>query len=212
MPIANDSQSVFHLLENHVPGPSLAYAHELWIQSPFQFKLTKNRQTKVGDFTCKSNAAHVRITVNHDLNPYLFLLTYVHEVAHLRVFLKHGSRAEAHGQHWKSTFQELLGPLLRETVFPPDILHELSRHMENPKASSFADIQLTQVLRSYDPHAKEVILLSSIPEGSIFKLQGRYFKKGQLRRTRVICREVKSKRNFLVPMEAPVTDVQISIF
>lgn len=212
MAIVYDSATLHALLGAHVPQASVSYAHQLWQQSPFRLKLTKSRQTKVGDFSCKHNSKHVQITLNHDLNPYMFLLTYVHEVAHLRAFLTYGLRVEAHGQEWKEIFKQLLAPLLEESVFPPEILHELRRHMVNPKASSFADIALTKVLRAYDKNSQSVALLSSIPEGSIFKLQGRYFKKGQLRRTRVLCLEVKSKRNYLVPMEAQVTDVQFSIF
>lgn len=83
--------------------------------------------------------------------------------------------------------------------------------MVNPKASSFADVTLTQRLRAYDANRKSMPLLSSLPEGSIFKLQGRYFKKGKLRRTRVLCLEMKSKRNYLVPAEAEVSDVQLAL-
>jgi SprT protein len=72
-------------------------------------------------------------------------------------------------------------------------------------------VYLTQVLRSFDVNQKSVALLSGIPEGSIFKLQGRYFKKGKLRRTRVLCQEMKTKRNYLVPMEAQVSDVQLAL-
>jgi SprT protein len=211
MPVANDSTSVLSILNNQIPQPSVVYAHQLWHESPFELKLARSRQTKVGDFSCKHNSAKVRITLNHDLNPYLFLLTYVHEVAHLRVYLGHGRKAAAHGHEWKSSFQHLLSPLLQESTFPVEILHELQRHMINPKASSFADIALTQALRAYDKNTHSIAVLSGIPEGSIFKLQGRYFKKGKLRRTRVVCMEVKSKRNYLVPVEAQITDVQLSL-
>jgi SprT protein len=211
MPAANDSESVLSILQHHVPQPSVAYSYALWQQHPFTLKITKARQTKVGDFSCRHSGTHLQITLNHDLNPYLFLLTYVHEVAHLRVFIQHGRKAEAHGHHWKEAFKELLAPLLSETVFPHQILHALQLHMQNPKASSFADVYLTQVLRSFDVNQKSVALLSGIPEGSIFKLQGRYFKKGKLRRTRVLCQEMKTKRNYLVPMEAQVSDVQLAL-
>jgi hypothetical protein len=84
-------------------------------------------------------------------------------------------------------------------------------HMENPKASSFADIALTKALRGFDADAKELIILSDLPEGSIFKLHDRYFQKGKLRRTRVLCKELNSKRQYLVPAEAEVSDVQLSL-
>ncbi|HEY8935506.1 MAG TPA: hypothetical protein VIM65_21005, partial [Cyclobacteriaceae bacterium] len=65
--------------------------------------------------------------------------------------------------------------------------------------------------RLYDHNYQQQVALSEIPEGSIFKLQGRYFSKGKLRRTRVICKEIKSKKNYLVPIDALVSDVQLSL-
>lgn len=205
------AEKTHSILVKHVPEGTSDYCFNLWQHAPFELKLTKTRQTKVGDFTSRSSRSHPRITLNHDLNPYAFLLTYVHEVAHLHVHLKHGHRVDPHGEEWKNIFRELLTPLLQENAFPSEILHELKRHMINPKASSYADTELTRALRLYDKDSHLLIVLSDIPEGSIFKLQGRYFLKGKLRRTRVVCKEVKSKRSYLVPVDALVSDVQLSL-
>ncbi|SKC73101.1 SprT-like domain-containing protein [Ohtaekwangia koreensis] len=205
------SEKVLDILQAHIPTPAVGYCFDLWKASPFDLKLTKSRQTKVGDFTSKRTKSHPRITLNHDLNPYLFLTTYIHEVAHLKVYLQYGARVDPHGEQWKTTFTDLMLPLLWESVFPEEILHELRRHMVNPKASSFADATLTQAFRKFDKNAHQFAVLSEIPEGSIFKLQGRYFRKGKLRRTRVLCRELNSKRDYLVPAEAQVSDVQFSL-
>lgn len=138
-------------------------------------------------------------------------MTYIHEVAHLHVFLKFGNRVDPHGEEWKNMFKGLMTPVLQKEVFPVKILHELERHMINPKASSFADADLTRVLRSFDKNANQYTALSDIPEGSIFHFQGRYFKKGKAKRTRVLCSEVKTKRNYLVPAEVLVSNVQLSL-
>lgn len=202
---------VLSILQSHVPTPAVAYCFDLWKASPFELKLSKARQTKVGDFTSRRTKKHPRITLNNDLNPYQFLLTYVHEVAHLYVYLRHGNRVDPHGEEWKTTFTELMLPMLWESVFPDEILHELRRHMINPKASSFSDTQLTLVMRKFDKDAHQFALLSEIPEGSIFTFQGRQFRKGKLRRTRVLCREMQSKRDYLVPADAQVSNVQLSL-
>lgn len=204
------SDKVFTILQSHVPASSLEYCFSLWKESPFELKITKSRQTKVGDFTSRRTKLHPRITLNNDLNPFLFLVTYVHEVAHLRVYLQFGNRLDPHGDKWKTTFTDLMVPLLWESVFPEEILHELRRHMINPKASSFADTDLTQAFRKFDKNSSQMVL-SDVPEGSIFRLQGRYFKKGKLRRTRVLCREMQSKKDYLVPADALVSDVQLSL-
>ncbi len=82
--------------------------------------------------------------------------------------------------------------------------------MIQPKASSFSDTKLTHALRQYDERQKSATLLSEIPEGSIFGLHGRWFTKGKLKRTRVLCRELKTKKNFLVPVDVPVESAQLS--
>ena len=165
----------------------------------------------MGDFTSKRSKSHPRITLNNDLNPYLFLTTYIHEVAHLHVFLHFGHKVDPHGEEWKQKFTDLLIPLLWDHIYPEEILHQLRRHMINPKASSFADTKLTEAFRQFDNNKSHAAVLSQLPEGSIFLLQGKYFKKGKLRRTRVLCRELKSKRDYLVPADALVNDVQLSL-
>lgn len=199
------------MLADQVPPASLDYCVGLWQQNPFLFQLNKKRLSKSGDFTSRQGRVP-RITVNKDLHAFEFLITYVHEVAHHHVHLRYGWRAEAHGEEWKNTFRELLAPLLKEDVFPGKVLIPLQDHMINPKASTYSDSGLTKLLRSYHPLAAKVTLLSELPEGSLFDLHGRWFKKGKLKRTRVLCLEVKSKRQFLVPADMPVGHAQLSFF
>lgn len=198
------------ILVKHIPDAAVEYCFRLWQEIPFSFKLRKARQSKVGDFTCKHGLAP-QITVNRDLHPFLFLTTYVHEVAHLRVHQTYGFRAEAHGKEWKKAFQNLMEPLLHSGIFPEPLLSGLKKHMASPKASSFADSELTHLFRSVDSREKEAVLLSHIPEGSVFHLHGKWFRKGKLRRTRVLCKEVNSRRQYLVPVDAVVSNAQLSL-
>jgi SprT protein len=206
-----NEEKIYLTLRNHVPETSLDYCFALWRSSPFELKITRTRQTKVGDFTSRRDIKHPRITLNHDLNRYLFLVTYIHEVAHLYVYLKHGNRVDPHGDEWKNAFKHLMSPILKNSVFPDQILHLLQQHMSSPKASSFADADLTRAFRLFDKNASQFACLSDLPEGSIFQFQHRYFKKGKLKRTRILCSEIKSKRNYLIPAEVLVSDVQLSL-
>jgi len=201
-------EEVYRVLEKHLPAQAIAYCFKLWEENPFQFKITRSRQTKVGDFMHRRGVS--QITVNRDCNPYLFLVTYVHEVAHHHVHMRRHPGIDPHGMEWKCTFKDLMMPLLRKDVFPDEILHVLARHMENPKASSFADAELTRAFRLFDPNASNPSL-SDLPEGSIFEFQKRVFQKGKAKRTRIVCRELKSKRNYLIPGEVVVTNVQLSL-
>ncbi len=198
------------ILTIHVPAPAVEYCLGLWTNTPFDFKLRKTRQTKVGDFICRHGKTP-EITVNHDLHPFLFLLTYIHEVAHLEVHRSSGRQSEPHGQQWKDAFTRLLRPVMTPEIFPPKLLKLISAHMENPKASTFSDARLTQALRGYDPKWSSATVLSEIPEGSLFGLRGRWFRKGRLQRTRFLCLEVRTKRKFLVPADHPVENAQLSL-
>ena len=202
---------VLKILNQHVPAAAVEYCFQLWKESPFELKITRSRNTKVGDFTSKGSKLHPRITLNNDLNQFLFLQTYIHEVAHLRVYLRLGNRVDPHGEEWKSTFTDLMIPVMWEDVFPENVLHELRRHMISPKASSFADQRLIEAFRKHDKNASAIVVLNQLPEGSIFLFHGRYFRKGKLRRTRILCQEMKSKRNYLVPADAVVSNIQLSL-
>lgn len=197
------------ILYKHVPQAAYGYCLQLWQKHPFDFKLRKKRISKAGDFSCHHGRVP-RITINHDLPDVEFLLTYVHEVAHLHVHQQHGFRVEAHGDEWKKSFQQLLNPLLQEHIIPEPVLSCLNEHMINPKASTYSDSRLTKLLRNLDPRSANTTLLSDLPEGSVFDLHGRWFKKGKLKRTRVLCQEIKSKRQYLVPADAPVGSAQLS--
>ncbi len=191
------SQSLNSVLEKHVPEGAVDYCLQLWQNNPFHFILRKSRVSKLGDFSCRPGR-EPRITVNADSHPYVFLITYVHEVAHLRVHRERGWKAAPHGKEWKLAFQQLFEPLLNAGIFPDDVEQALRKHMQNPKASSFADATLTRVLRQYDELSVSRIVLSDLPEGSTFHIRGRWFEKGKLRRTRVLCRELSSRRYYLI--------------
>jgi SprT protein len=205
-----DSKKIEGILVRHIPPIAVSYCTRLWEELPFDFKLRKSRLSKVGDFTCRSGQSP-QITINSDLHPFLFLMTYVHEVAHLHVHRACGFKAEAHGEDWKVTFQSLMAPLIRAEIFPEPLLSGLKKHMASPKASSFSDAELTHLFRSLNERERNAVLLSQIPEGSVFHLHGRWFKKGKLRRTRVLCHEVKTKRQYLVPVDVPVSNTQLAL-
>jgi hypothetical protein len=65
--------------------------------------------------------------------------------------------------------------------------------------------------RKYDPHTATMTFLSELPAGSIFQLRKRWFKKGETKRTRILCQEVKTKKKYWVPMDAAVKNVQLSL-
>ncbi|MBN7814878.1 SprT-like domain-containing protein [Algoriphagus pacificus] len=194
------------IFSKHLPPAAISYCLKLWKEQPFHFKVTSSRKSKLGDFRYRRDQKLQTITLNVDLNPYQFLLTYIHEVAHLYTFVKFGFQISPHGKEWKSTFQSLLFPILAEQFFPIDILIPLRKHMKNPKASSAADLFLMKEMSKYDlkKDYSEVTFLSDLKVGSRFLISGREFEKGETRRTRSVCLEIKSGKKFLIAVLAKV--------
>lgn len=193
----------------HVPQAAIAYCEELHRLYKFQFFLSRPRRTRLGDFTVRPGFVP-RITVNVNLNPYNFLITYLHEVAHCVVHVNYKvrlrKRVAPHGPEWKREFEKLLTPVLNESHFPADILSALIRYSQNPKASTGSDQILFNAIRKYDDHATNAsrIALVQLHEGSDFVFQDRIFVRGSLRRTRVLCTDKASQRLYTIPAHALV--------
>ncbi|MDR7132064.1 hypothetical protein J2X69_004430 [Algoriphagus sp. 4150] len=200
------SEKLKEILAQKIPAAAVSYAVKLWEKEPFSFKTTATRKSKLGDFRYRRDRQVQTITINADLNPYQFLLTYIHEVAHLHAFVRFGIEIPPHGAEWKSTFQQLMLPILSAEFFPIDLLIPLRRHMKNPKASSAADLFLMKEMSKYDDRSvnPEIIFLSDVKPGNRFLLSGREFEKGETRRTRVLCLEVNSGKKYLIAQLAKV--------
>ena len=120
-------------------------------------KIVNERVTRHGDYRKMPNGQH-QITVNANLNKYRFLITLIHEIAHLLAFTKYGRNIKPHGLEWKRVFQYLMLPFLRPEVFPNQLLPLLARHFKNPRASSDTDAKLSLALKQYDaPNDKNFI-------------------------------------------------------
>ncbi|MCE7061898.1 hypothetical protein [Dyadobacter sp. CY343] len=193
----------------HVPSAASAYCAALFNNHNFAFSLSRPRRTRLGDFTVKPGLIP-KITVNANLNPYNFLVTYLHEVAHCVVHYKYRrtlrKRVAPHGAEWKYEFGVLLQPVLNENVFPEDILVHLIRYSHNPSASTGGDQLLFNALRQYDDQAISSgrVALVQLHEGSNFVFQNRTFTRGILRRTRILCTDKASKRLYTIPAHALV--------
>lgn len=196
-----------HTLKKYLPEPSIKYCYDLWQQNPFQFKITRKRNTKLGDYRYISSQKHHVISVNHNLNPYSFLITYIHEVAHLFAFIKYGRKIAPHGTEWKHTFQQLLYPVLNEMVFPTDVLSVLKKHMINPHASSQSDMNLALVLKKYDDNYGFLTPLADVSMGVTFIFNKRLYEKEHTRRTRAVCKELATGRKFLISEVAMVEKI-----
>lgn len=171
---------------------------DLIFSEPVSFKIVRPRNTKLGDFRAGINGEKHQITVNGNLNKYSFLITSLHEFAHLKAFIKFGHRIKPHGEEWKFEYRKLLVPAIDLKILPSDIVKALVNSLVNTKASSCSDINLMRVLKNYDSDMHKKVFLESIPINSIFILQGKKFLKGELRRKRYLCQDIQTKKQYLV--------------
>lgn len=189
------------ILAPHLPYPALEYCVHLSEKYNFQLDFSFNRKTKFGHYKYLPKSKEHIISINRGLSKPLFLITYLHELAHLEVMLKHGRRVQPHGNEWKNTFAEFLQPVLTPSVFEPDLLKALKKHSLNPKASLIADPGLWKILFSDDTSLKT---LDEVADGQFFVYKNRTFKKLKTRRTRVLCYEPASRQRYLIPRLTPI--------
>jgi hypothetical protein len=146
--------------------------------------------------------------VNSNLNPYSFLVTYIHEVAHLQTFKQYGNKPEPHGKEWKKNFRETFTPLLQPDILPTELIKPLSDYLKNPAATTQGAKPLVNALRKYDVNVDEdKIVLTQLEKGVDFELNGKIFTKGDLRRTRFLCTDRQTGKRYVVSTNALVKKV-----
>jgi len=192
------------ILARYVPEHAVASLFELIKMYGVHLKIVNERVTRHGDYHRDASGYH-RITVNASLNKYRFLITLVHEIAHLAAFEKFGRNIKPHGDEWKATFQKLMVPFIRPEIFPGQLLPLLARHFRNPKASSDTDATLALALKQFDEREGDKNYIFEVPYGAMFRIHnGKIFKKGAQRVKRFECAEVSTGRIFLFNPNAEV--------
>jgi SprT protein len=206
-PVADPRTLMKKALLPHLPEQAMDYILQWLLLNKVHLRISRSRSSKLGDYRLPRPGTIPKISVNHNLNPYSFLITLVHEMAHHAVYSSEETqnfasrqkrkKVKPHGVEWKSEYRKLIAPLLNETVFPEKILSVLRDYFNNPRASSKADQHLSKMLKTFDePDGK--VILESLPLDSVFHLpNGRKFQKKEKLRTRYRCLCLRTKRLYL---------------
>ena len=195
-------------LARYIPEHAVKPVFDLIVANQVHLKIVNERQTRHGDYRRGHTGKH-EITVNASLNKYRFLMTLIHEIAHLVAFEKFGRNIKPHGDEWKFTFQRLMVPFIRPEIFPGQLLPLLARHFKNPSASSDTDTTLSLALKQYDAQNDKSYVFE-IPYGSVFRIKnGKIFKKLAVRTKRFECIEISSGKTYLFNPNAEVELINI---
>ncbi len=185
-----------NVLEKYLPIIAVKPLTALLEEHRVHLKIVNERSTRHGDYRPLPDGSH-KITINSNLNKYRFLITLVHEIAHLVAFKKYGYRIKPHGVEWKRTFQNLMLPFLRPEVFPVNILPVLARHFKNPNASSDTDAAMSVVLKSYNPPTDKIYIFELNTGDFFLTKDGRRFQRGKKLRKRYECVEVDTGKTYI---------------
>ncbi len=192
-------------LKDYLPEGSFNEVLQYLQQYKVQLTITRERKSVLGDYRNAHAGQSHRISVNSSLNKYAFLITLLHELAHLFTYERFGNRVQAHGAEWKNEYSKVLARFLLKKVFPADIQKALMKTLQNPAASSCADAGLLRVLHQHDEKKEGMALVESLANGTLFAIKGgRIFKKEEKVRKRFKCVEISTGKIYLF---SPVYEV-----
>lgn len=187
----------FDILKKYIPSEAIDITIRYLKEYKIHLRITKNRNSKLGDFRPPVRSGVNKVSINFDLNEYAFLITLIHETAHVYVWENYGNKPKPHGREWKDAFRELMNPILDENIFPEDIDFALRRYLRNAKASSGSDVNLSRILGKYDNST--YIVLEDLPMNAVFRINnGKTFRKLEKRRTRYMCICLDDQKNYTI--------------
>ena len=193
-------------LADFLPEGAFPLVQPLLVYYKVHLTITRSRSSVLGDYRNAVAGKSHRISVNGDLNPYAFLITLLHELAHLTTYIRYGHRVQAHGREWQMEFATLLKQFIQSALFPVDIHNQLLQSIQRPAASSCADTELMRILRRYDPQKEGHCLVEDLVPGDYFEInKGRIFRLEGQQRKRFKALEMATQKMYLF---SPVYEVK----
>ena len=200
------------ILGNHLPEQAVDCVYNYLNLHHVHFHITRERCTKYGDYRWpQPNHDFHEISVNGDLNPYLFLWVFLHEAAHLETHLKYDAEGQRrvlpHGHEWQEEYRRLLAD--HADLFPTDTQPLLARLTRRIPLNRTQMRKVEEVLRHYNPDysSEEHTILDDLPAGSRFRLKTKpeiLFESLERRRTRWLCRDLATGRQYTIASHAEV--------
>ena len=172
---------------------------------PFVLKIKRSRKSKYGDFRVKYDEFRTRsyeISVNEDLQPTHFLLTLIHEIAHLLTYKKFEKSVRPHGREWQQHFRYLMQPFLEIGIYDKKTREVLETYLLKPAKANEVEYDLIKMLEGVD--TKGLVKLETILNKDFFELEGKQFQRLEKIRTRYICKNLGNNKLYYIASHARV--------
>ncbi len=185
-------ETSFSFLEQFLPSGAWEQVSPFFCTHAIHLTLTHERKSILGDYRHPTpDAPYHRISINANLNPYSFLITLLHELAHMFTFVHFQFKAQPHGKEWKTQFRHILIPFMGKRFFPSDVEKALHAYLHNPAASTCTDSQLYKSLYRYDDHKPGFKLVDELSVNQFFETEdGQIYQKLEKLRTRTRCKHL----------------------
>lgn len=188
-------------LADYLPNGSYELVVQWFEKFPVHLQITKPRSRILGNYRnpVPPEVVHL-ITINRDLNPYSFLVTLLHELAHMVTYIQYQHRVKSHGVEWKANFSNILKDYIGKSILPTDIELALVQSIDDIKASTCGNEVLYKALAKYDDNNLGLIHANEMIVGDRFVTKNNLvFKILSFKRTRLLCLNLMDNKQYLVP-------------
>lgn len=189
------------VLGKYLPAEAVAPVEHLLRQHGVHLVISRDRLSKLGDFKPGNAQRRHHISINGNLNQYEFLLVFLHELAHLYIYNRHGNSVNPHGREWKKQYGIFIREAVEAGLFHPTLKELLMGYSHKVKASGIADGAVSRALAAFGKQTpgNGWHFLEELPKSVVFQTRnGRMYLKEDKVRTRYRCLCLDNKRRYLV--------------
>ena len=192
------------LLEKYLPENTLPYLKKWFGEHPIHIKITRGRNSKLGDYRKMPDQSH-QITINSTLQPPLFFFVLAHELAHLLAFENCGHRISPHGSEWKNTFRTML--LESISIFDDDLKPIILKFAKSPKANFMSSPELVRYFHIED-YEDETSYIEDLNINDHFMYRKQIYIIDEKRKKNYLCTQLDTDKKYIFKPLARVEKIR----
>lgn len=163
-------------LRQYLPASAVDDIYQYLNRHAVHLHITRERSSKLGDYRRphKEHNYHA-ISINGNLNPYMFLLVLLHEMAHLDTYLQYRNQVQPHGHEWQNSYAQLINQYNQTDNFPENVRTMLTHYtLRIPLRRQWLtriETELSHYDTDYNPN--DDLRVRDLKPGTIFYLKKR---------------------------------------